>query len=164
MTHGVTGRHPAQALRRCATTPEDSLSASLPENEGMSATRTRYSIVTSIRRSAAMTHGVTDRHPAHALRRCATMPKESLSAPGERGDVRSADTILHSNPIRRSAAMTHEVTGRHAHTLRRCATSHSLPSFRRARGMSAARTRFQLTPDRVRGRATNAACTATRCR
>ena len=31
-------------------------------------------------------------------------------------------------------------------------------------GMSAARTRFQLTPDRVRGRATNAACTATRCR
>ena len=93
MTHEVTGRHPAQALRRCATTPEDSLSASLPENEGMSATRTRYSIVTSIRRSAAMTHGVTDRHPAHALRRCATMPKESLSAPGERGDVRSADTL-----------------------------------------------------------------------
>ena len=93
MTHEVTGRHPAQALRRCATTPEDSLSASLPENEGMSATRTRYSIVTSIRRSAAMTHGVTDRHPAHTLRRCATMPKESLSAPGERGDVRNADTL-----------------------------------------------------------------------
>lgn len=57
--------------------------------------------------------------------------------------------------------MTHEVSDRHtAHTLRRCATSHSLPSFRRARGMSAARTRFQLTPDCVRGRATNAACTA----
>ena len=54
--------------------------------------------------------------------------------------------------------MTHEVTDRHtANTLRRCATSHSLPSFRRARGMSAARTRFQLTPDCVRGRATNAA-------
>ena len=114
MTHGVADRHHTHALRRCATMPEDSLSASLPENEGMSAARTRYFIVT---------------------------------------------------PIRRSAAMTHEVTGRHtAHTLRRCATSHSLPSFRRARGMSAARTRFQLTPDRVRGRATNAACTATRCR
>ena len=113
-----------------------------PESEGMSAARTRYSIVTSIRRSAAMTHGVTDRHPAHTLRRCATShslpsfrrargmsaartryfiatpfigaqrcrmgspvatllkrfgdattPKESLSAPGERGDVRSADTL-----------------------------------------------------------------------
>ena len=93
MTHEVTGRHPAQALRRCATTPEDSLSASLPENEGMSATRTRYSIVTSIRGSAAMTHEVSDRHTAHTLRRCATTPKESLSAPGERGDVRSADTL-----------------------------------------------------------------------
>ena len=45
-----------------------------------------------------MTHEVTDRHRAQALRRCATMPEESLSAPGERGDVRSADTILHSNP------------------------------------------------------------------
>lgn len=93
MTHGVTDRHPAHALRRCATTPEDSLSASLPENEGMSATRTRYSIVTPIRRSAAMTHEVTGRHPAQALRRCATTLKESLSAPGERGDVRSADTL-----------------------------------------------------------------------
>ena len=135
------------------------------ENEGMSAAQTRYFIVTPIRRSAAMTHEVTDRHHAQALRRCATTPKESLSAPGERGDVRSADTILHSSPIRRSAAMTNEVTDRHhAHALRRCATSHSLPSFRRARGMSAARTRFQLTPDCVRGRATNAACTATRCR
>lgn len=102
MTHEVTGRHPAQALRRCATTPEDSLSASLPENEGMSATRTRYSIVTSIRRSAAMTHGVTDRHSAHALRRCATMPKESLSAPGERGDVRSADTLSVNPGLRQS--------------------------------------------------------------
>ena len=92
MTNEVTDRHPAHALRRCATMPEDSLSASLPENEGMSAARTRYFIVT---------------------------------------------------PIRRSAAMTHEVTGRHtAHTLRRCATSHSLPSFRRARGMSATRTRY----------------------
>ena len=39
----------------------------------------------------------------------------------------------------------------YAYALRRCATSHSLPSFRRARGMSAARTRFQLTPDSVRG-------------
>ena len=108
-----------------------------------------------------MTHEVTDRHPAHALRRCATTPEDSLSAPGERGDVRSADTILHSNPIRRSAAMTHGDSDRHpAQALRRCATSHSLPSFRRARGMSAARTRFQLTPDCVRGRATNAACTA----
>ena len=116
------------------------------ENEGMSAAQTRYFIVTPIRRSAAMTHEVTDRHHAQALRRCATTPKESLSAPGERGDVRSADTILHSSPIRRSAAMTNEVTDRHhAHALRRCATSHSLPSFRRARGMSAARTRFQLT-------------------
>ncbi len=135
------------------------------ENEGMSAAQTRYFIVTPIRRSAAMTHEVTDRHHAQALRRCATTPKESLSAPGERGDVRSADTILHSSPIRRSAAMTNEVTDRHhAHALRRCATSHSLPSFRRARGMSATRTRFQLTPDCVRGRATNAACTATRCR
>ena len=93
MTHEVTGRYPAHTLRRCATSH-----SLLPENEGMSAARTRYSIVTSIRRSAAMTHGVTDRHPAHALRRCATMPKESLSAPGERGDVRSADAILHSNP------------------------------------------------------------------
>ena len=47
-----------------------------------------------------MTHGVTDRHPAHALRRCATTPKESLSAfiPESEGDVRSADAILHSNP------------------------------------------------------------------
>ena len=44
MTHEVTGRHPAQALRRCATTPEDSLSASLPENEGMSAARTRFQL------------------------------------------------------------------------------------------------------------------------
>ena len=124
MTHEVTGRHPAQALRRCATTPKESLSASLPENEKMSASQTRYFIVTPIRKSAAMTHGVTDRHPAQALRRCATTPKESLSAPGERGDVRSADTILHSNPIRRSAAMTHGVTDRHhAHALRRCATT-----------------------------------------
>ena len=40
-----------------------------------------------------MTHEVTDRHTAHALRRCATTPKESLSAPRERGDVRSADTL-----------------------------------------------------------------------
>ena len=98
MTHEVTGRHPAQALRRCATTPKESLSASLPENEKMSASQTRYFIVTPIRKSAAMTNEVTDRHPAQALRRCATTPEESLSAPGERGDVRSADTILHSNP------------------------------------------------------------------
>ena len=100
-----------------------------------------------------MTHEVSDHHTAHTLRRCATTPKESLSAPGERGDVRSADAILHSNPIRRSAAMTHEVSDRHtAHTLRRCATSHSLPSFRRARGMSAARTRYSIvTP--IRGSA-----------
>ena len=77
-----------------------------------------------IRRSAAMTHGDSGRHTAHALRRCATTPEESLSAPGERGDVRSADAILHSSPIRRSAAMTHEVTDRHpAHALRRCATT-----------------------------------------
>ena len=79
-----------------------------------------------------MTHGVTDRHPAQALRRCATTPKESLSAPEERGDVRSADTILHSNPIRRSAAMTHGVTDRHpAQALRRCATTpeESLSAF-----------------------------------
>lgn len=46
-----------------------------------------------IRRSAAMTHGDSGRHTAHALRRCATTPEESLSAPGERGDVRSADTL-----------------------------------------------------------------------
>ena len=121
MTHEVTGRHPAHTLRRCAT------SHSLPSfrrARGMSATRTRYFIVTPIRRSAAMTNEVTDRHPAQALRRCATTPKEPLSAPGERGDVRSADTILHSNPIRRSAAMTHGVTDRHhAHALRRCATT-----------------------------------------
>ena len=93
MTHEVTDRHPAQALRRCATTPKESLSASLPENEKMSASQTRYFIVTPIRKSAAMTNEVTDRHPAHTLRRCATTPKESLSAPGERGDVRSADTL-----------------------------------------------------------------------
>ncbi len=93
MTHEVTGRHPAQALRRCATTPKESLSASLPENEKMSASQTRYFIVTPIRKSAAMTNEVTDRHPAQALRRCATTPEESLSAPGERGDVRSADTL-----------------------------------------------------------------------
>ena len=163
MTHEVTDRHPAQALRRCATMPEESLSAPGERGDVRSADAILHS--NPIRRSAAMTHGVTGRHPAQALRRCATTPKESLSAPRERGDVRSADAILHSNPIRRSAAMTHEVSDRHtAHTLRRCATSHSLPSFRRARGMSAARTRFQLTPDCVRGRATNAACTATRCR
>ena len=93
MTHEVTGRHPAQALRRCATTPKESLSASLPENEKMSASQTRYFIVTPIRKSAAMTNEVTDRHPAQALRRCATTPEESLSAPGEREDVRSADTL-----------------------------------------------------------------------
>ena len=63
------------------------------ENEGMSAAQTRYSIVTPIRGSAAMTHGDSGRHTAHALRRCATTPEESLSAPGERGDVRSADTL-----------------------------------------------------------------------
>ena len=40
-----------------------------------------------------MTNEVTDRHPAQALRRCATTPEESLSAPGEREDVRSADTL-----------------------------------------------------------------------
>ena len=62
------------------------------------ASQTRYFIVTHIRRSAAMTHEVTGRHPAQALRRCATTPEESLSAPGEREDVRSADAILHSNP------------------------------------------------------------------
>ena len=93
MTHEVTGRHPVQALRRCATTPKESLSASLPENEKMSASQTRYFIVTPIRKSAAMTNEVTDRHPAQALRRCATTPEESLSAPGEREDVRSADTL-----------------------------------------------------------------------
>ena len=143
MTHEVTDRHPAQALRRCATTPKKSLSApgergdvrsadailhsnpsrwrasptrmgtraatlpmrfgdallrqkslSLhPENEGMSAAQTRYFIVTHIRRSAAMTHGDSGRHPAQALRRCATTPKELLSAPRERGDVRSADAL-----------------------------------------------------------------------
>ena len=43
-----------------------------------------------------------------------------------------------------------------------CQRSHSLHPENE--GMSAARTRFQLTPDYVRGRATNAACTATRCR
>ena len=59
----------------------------------MSAAQTRYSIVTPIRGSAAMTHGDSGRHTAHALRRCATTPEESLSAPGERGDVRSADTL-----------------------------------------------------------------------
>ena len=136
MTHGVTDRHPAHALRRCATMPEDSLSASLPENEGMSAARTRYFIVTPIRRSAAMTHEVTGRHTAHTLRRCATTPKESLSAPGERGDVRSADTILHSNPIRRSAAMTHGVTDLHpAQALRRCYYAKGVSlCTRRARG------------------------------
>ena len=80
MTHEVTGRHPAQALRRCATTPKESLSASLPENEKMSASQTRYFIVTPIRKSAAMTNEVTDRHPAQALRRCATTPEDSLSA------------------------------------------------------------------------------------
>ena len=64
-----------------------------PENEGMSAAQTRYSIVTPIRGSAAMTHGDSGRHTAHALRRCATTSEESLSAPGERGDVRSADTL-----------------------------------------------------------------------
>ena len=135
-----------------------------PENEGMSAAQTRYSIVTPIRRSAAMTHEVTDRHPAQALRRCAT----SHSLPSfrrARGMSAAQTRYFIVTPIRRSAAMTNEVTDRHhAHALRRCATSHSLPSFRRARGMSAARTRFQLTPDCVRGRATNAACTATRCR
>ena len=79
-----------------------------------------------------MTNEVTDRHHAHALRRCATTPEESLSAPGERGDVRSADAILHSNPIRRSAAMMHGDSGRHtAHALRRCATTpkESLSAF-----------------------------------
>ena len=106
----------------------------LPENEGMSAAQTRYFIVTPIRKSAAMTHGVTDRHTAQALRRCATTPEESLSAfiPESEGDVRSADTILHSNPIRRSAAMTHGVTDRHtAQALRRCATTpeESLSAF-----------------------------------
>ena len=40
-----------------------------------------------------MTHGDSGRHTAHALRRCATTPEESLSVPGERGDVRSADTL-----------------------------------------------------------------------
>ena len=38
-----------------------------------------------------MTHEVSDRHTAHTLRRCATTPEESLSAPGEREDVRRAD-------------------------------------------------------------------------
>ena len=52
--------------------------------------RTIIMIKVSVR---AMTHEVTDRHTAHALRRCATTPKESLSAPRERGDVRSADTL-----------------------------------------------------------------------
>ena len=95
MTHEVSDRHTAHTLRRCTT------SHSLPSfrrARGMSAARTRYFIATPIRRSAAMTNEVTDRHPAHTLRRCATTPKESLSAPGERGDVRSADAILHSNP------------------------------------------------------------------
>ena len=136
MTHGVTDRHQAHALRRCATTPKVSLSAPGERGDVRSADTILHS--NPIRRSAAMTHGVTDRHQAHALRRCATTPKVSLSAPGERGDVRSADTILHSNPIRRSAAMTHGVTDRHpAHALRRCATtqrSHSLPPSRRTRG------------------------------
>ena len=47
-----------------------------------------------------MTHEVSDRHTAHTLRRCATTPKESLSAslPESERDVRSADAILHSNP------------------------------------------------------------------
>ena len=123
MTHEVTGRHPAQALRRCATTPKESLSASLPENEKMSASQTRYFIVTPIRRSAAMTNEVTGRHPAQALRRCATTPKESLSASLPENEKMSASQTRYFivTPIRRSAAMTHGVTGRHpAQALRRC--------------------------------------------
>ena len=96
MTNEVTGRHPAQALRRCVTTPKKSLTAPGERGDVRSADAILHS--NPIRRSAAMTHGVTGRHHAQALRRCATTPKESLSAPGERGDVRSADTILHSNP------------------------------------------------------------------
>ena len=91
MTHGVTDRHPAQALRRCATTPQKSLSAPGERGDVRSADAILHS--NPIRRSAAMTHGDSGRHTAHALRRCATTPKESLSAPGERGDVRSADTL-----------------------------------------------------------------------
>ena len=126
MTHEVTGRHPAQALRRCATTPKESLSASLPENEKMSASQTRYFIVTHIRRSAAMTHEVTGRHPAQALRRCATTPKESLSASLPENEKMSASQTRYFivTPIRKSAAMTNEVTDRHpAQALRRCATT-----------------------------------------
>lgn len=96
MTNEVTDRHHAHALRRCATMPEESLSAPGERGDVRSADAILHS--NPIRRSAAMTHGVTGRHPAQALRRCATTPKESLSAPGKRGDVRSADTILHSNP------------------------------------------------------------------
>ena len=95
MTHEVSDRHTAHTLRRCTT------SHSLPSFRRarvMSASRTRYFIATPIRRSAAMTNEGTYRHPAHTLRRCATTPEESLSAPGEREDVRSADAILHSNP------------------------------------------------------------------
>ena len=91
MTHEVTDRHPAQALRRCATTPEESLSAPGERGDVRSADAILHS--NPIRRSAAMMHGDSGRHTAHALRRCATTPKESLSAPRERGDVRSADTL-----------------------------------------------------------------------
>lgn len=91
MTHEVTDRHPAQALRRCATTPKKSLSTPRERGDVRSADAILHS--NPIRRSAAMMHGDSGRHTAHALRRCATTPKESLSAPRERGDVRSADTL-----------------------------------------------------------------------
>ena len=46
---------------------------------------TRYFIVTHIRRSAAMTHEVTGRHPAHTLRRCYYAKGVSLCTRRARG-------------------------------------------------------------------------------
>lgn len=71
---------------------------------------------------------------------------------------------IFSNPIRMSGARTHGVSGRLPHrALRRCATT-GAGRRRVSRMRSAGRTRFQLTPDSVRGRDDEERCTAGRCR
>ena len=79
----------------------------------------------------------------------------SYSATAARGgdDAMSARwrRAIFSNPIRMSAARTHGESGLLPHrALRRCATT-GAGRRREPRMRSAGRTRFQLTPDSVRG-------------
>ena len=110
-----------------------------------------------------MTHTLTD---AQSLT-IADALTHTLTA-SDRRQRRIGDALFFRNPIRteRSGGRmgsqpTHTLSASEMRYYAKESLSASLPENE---GMSATRTRFQLTPDAVRGRTTNAACTATRCR